>query len=129
MKTMKFLILGLLASVVVMQPFSGRSQSGQPAAPVAEAVTPQIQALAQGLQNDPAKIFNYVHDHIRYVHYFGSKKGAQLTLLEKSGNDFDQSALLTALLNAAGYNNTGYEFARPIMIFPAQTWICNTGFN
>ena len=110
MKTMKFLILGLFASVVVMQPFSGRSQSGQPAAPVAEAVTPQIQALAQGLQNDPAKIFNYVHDHIRYVHYFGSKKGAQLTLLEKSGNDFDQSALLTALLNAAGYNNTGYEF-------------------
>jgi RHS repeat-associated protein len=110
MKTIKFLILGLLASVVVMQPFSGRSQSGQPTAPVAEAVTPQIQALAQGLQNDPAKIFNYVHDHIRYVHYFGSKKGAQLTLLEKSGNDFDQSALLTALLNAAGYNNTGYEF-------------------
>ena len=110
MKTMKFLILGLFASVVVMQPFSGRSQSGQPAAPVAEAVTPQIQALAQGLQNDPAKIFNYVHDHIRYVHYFGSKKGAQLTLLEKSGNDFDQSALLTALLNAAGYSNTGYEF-------------------
>ena len=96
--------------MVVMQPFSGKSQVGQPATPIAEAVTPQIQALAQGLQNDPVKIFNYVHDHIRYVHYFGSKKGAQLTLLEKSGNDFDQSALLVALLHAAGYTNTTYIF-------------------
>lgn len=94
----------------VMQPFSGMSQSGVPATPVAEVVTPQIQALAQGLQNDPVKIFNYVHDHIRYVHYFGSKKGAQLTLLEKSGNDFDQSALLVALLQAAGYTNASYQF-------------------
>jgi hypothetical protein len=44
------------------------------------------------------------------VLYFGSKKGAALTLLEKSGNDFDQSALLVALLRAAGYNNVGYQF-------------------
>ena len=65
---------------------------------IAEAITPQIQALARGLENDPLRIFNYVHDHIRQVLYFGSKKGAQLTLLEKSGNDFDQCALLVALL-------------------------------
>jgi len=76
---------------------------------VAEAITPQIQALANDLQDDPLKIYNYVHDHIRYVLYWGSKKGAQLTLLEKSGNDFDQSALLVALLQAAGYNAT-YQF-------------------
>ncbi len=37
--------------------------------------------------------------------YFGSKKGAQLTLLEKSGNDFDQAALLVALLRAQGYTD------------------------
>ena len=43
--------------------------------------------------------------------------GAVLTLLEKSGNDFDQSALLVALLRAAGYTNSqwsnggvGYQF-------------------
>jgi len=77
---------------------------------IAEAVTPEIQALARGLENDPLRIFNYVHDHIRHVLYFGSKKGAQLTLLERSGNDFDQSALLVALLQAAGYTNTGYQF-------------------
>jgi RHS repeat-associated protein len=77
---------------------------------VAEAATPDIQALARGLENDPVRIFNYVHDHIRYVLYFGSKKGAELTLLEKSGNDFDQSALLVALLRAAGYTNAAYQF-------------------
>src|SRR6266480_3415959 len=73
---------------------------------VAETVTPEIQALARGLESDPVRILNYVHDHIRHVLYFGAKKGAALTLLEKSGNDFDQSALLVALLNAAGYTNT-----------------------
>src|SRR5260221_512378 len=88
-----------------------------PATPVAEVITPQIQALADGLQDDPMRIFDYVHDHIKFVLYFGSKKGAQLTLLEKSGNDFDQSALLVALLRAAGYTNApgsdhgvGYQF-------------------
>lgn len=52
--------------------------------PVAEVVTPQIQALANSLKNNPTNIFNYVHDNIRYILYFGSKKGANLTLLEKA---------------------------------------------
>src|ERR1051326_2401649 len=82
----------------------------QSAQSIAEAITPDIQALADGLQHDPVQIFNYVHDHIRYVLYFGSEKGAELTLLEKSGNDFDQSALLVALLRAAGYTNAAYQF-------------------
>lgn len=98
-----------------MQSFSGQSFSllsspHEPSTPIAEAITSDIQALARGLENDPLRIFAYVHDHIRYVHYFGSKKGAQLTLLEKSGNDFDQSALLVALLRAAGHTNVTYQF-------------------
>lgn len=78
------------------------SSSGSPG--YAEATSPDIQALAAGLQNDPVKIFNYVHDHIKFVLYYGSLKGAELTLLEQSGNDFDQCALLMALLQAAGYS-------------------------
>src|SRR6266581_34568 len=78
---------------------------------IAEAITPEIQELARGLENDPKRIFDYVHDHIRHILYFGSKKGAELTLLERSGNDFDQSALLVALLSAAGYsNNVSYQY-------------------
>src|SRR5580692_9316274 len=37
---------------------------------IAETNTPDIQALAGNLGNDPARIFNFVHDQIRYVHYF-----------------------------------------------------------
>jgi RHS repeat-associated protein len=116
MKTLRILIFGLLALVPVMQPMRVLCQS-QPSAPVAEVITPEIQALADGLQDDPLRMYNYVHDHIRYVLYFGSKKGAELTLLEKSGNDFDQCALLVAMLRAAGYTNNmgsnrgvGYQF-------------------
>ena len=138
MKTLQLVMLGLLllavtvraqsdpgreqinASVSTVQAGSGFQSLIQPefspvsqsAAAIAEAITPDIQALAGNLGNDPTRIFNYVHDQIRYVHYFGSKKGAELTLLERSGNDFDQCALLSALLQAAGFtnNNLGYQF-------------------
>ncbi len=83
---------------------------------IAEAITPEIQALARGLENNPVEIFAYVRDHIRYVHYFGSKKGAQLTLLERSGNDFDQCALLVALLRAGGHT-AGYRFGTVGMFY------------
>jgi RHS repeat-associated protein len=70
----------------------------------ADEVTPEIEALARGLRNDPVKIFEYVHNFIRFEAYFGSKKGAHLTLLEGSGNEHDQCALLVSLLRAAGLN-------------------------
>ena len=110
---------------------------GVPDQPIAEEITPEIQALADGLQSDPLQIFNFVHDHIRYVHYFGAKKGAQLTLLEKSGNDFDQCALLVALLRAAGNTNSqgldkgvGYQFGWELLPYDSPDhkdmhhWLC-----
>jgi RHS repeat-associated protein len=84
--------------------------SHEPALPIAETITYDIQQLARDLENDPVRIYNYVHDHIRHVLYFGSKKGAELTFLEKSGNDFDQCALLMALLRSAGFTNANYQF-------------------
>jgi RHS repeat-associated protein len=71
---------------------------------ISEQITPEIVALAANLQNNPAHIYDYVRNNISYVHYFGSKKGSLLTLLEGSGNDFDQCALLVALLRAASTN-------------------------
>ncbi|MBI5386719.1 MAG: RHS repeat protein [Verrucomicrobia bacterium] len=82
---------------------------GQTTNDVAATITEDIAALARGLGHDPQRIYAYVRDHIRHVFYFGSKKGAQLTLLERSGNDFDQSALLVALLRAAGHS-ASYRF-------------------
>lgn len=70
----------------------------------ADSQTPEIQALARGLRHDPKLIYDYVHNHIDYVPYFGSLKGANLTYLDGSGNDFDQSSLMIALLRASGYD-------------------------
>src|SRR5215472_9919880 len=38
----------------------------QPSTPVAEVITPQIQSLADGLQHNPVRIFDYVHDNIKF---------------------------------------------------------------
>lgn len=82
------------------------------AAPLApSAVTPlsavsqsaEITELARALRYDPKLIYDYVHNHIDYVPYFGSLKGATLTYLDGSGNDFDQASLMIALLRASGY--------------------------
>jgi len=84
----------------------------------ADFITAEIQALADGLaagspgptNTDTAKrIFDYVHNNITYLHYYGCKKGAALTLWERSGNDFDQAALLVALLRAAGFT-ASYQY-------------------
>ena len=108
MKTLTLLIFGVFIAL------SGRAQSNY----IAEAITPEIQSLSRGLENDPVRIFQYVHDHIKHVFYFGSKKGAQLTLLEGCGNDFDQCALLVSLLRAAGYtNNVGYQYGWAVIPF------------
>ena len=87
---------------------------------IAETITPEIQSLASGLQNNPKRIFDYVHDHIEFQYYFGSKKGAQLTLLERSGSDFDQCALLVALMRAAGYTNLQYQFGTIQMAYDSN---------
>lgn len=74
--------------------------------------SPAIQDLARGLENDPVRIYGYVKNHIKYQHYFGLRKGAHLTLLEGSGNDFDQCVLLVSLLEAAGVSPSDltYQF-------------------
>jgi RHS repeat-associated protein len=66
-------------------------------------ISPEIAVLAGNLQNDPLRILNWVRNNIEFIHYYGCKKGATLTLLEGSGNDADQCALLVALLRAAGH--------------------------
>ena len=80
-----------------------------PLAATSSSVTTEVDdsdlvELARGLQHDPVRIFNHVHDHIEYTPYFGLLKGAQQTLLERNGNDFDQAALLFRLLEISGFS-------------------------
>lgn len=57
----------------------------------ATGLTPELVELARALQHDPKLIFDYMRNHIDYVPYYGSLKGAMLTYLDSSGNDFDQA--------------------------------------
>ncbi|WP_347258184.1 RHS repeat-associated core domain-containing protein [Methylocaldum sp.] len=72
----------------------------------AEGLVPaatEFSQLAAALDNDPRRIYQFVRNHFAYVPYYGALKGPYLTLKERSGNDFDQAALLVALLRAAGF--------------------------
>ncbi len=84
---------------------TGESEAGAAAAAstlsvgnAADEVTPELQELALGLGYDPYALFFWVRDNIAFSHYYGIRKGAAATLLERSGNDADTAALLVALL-------------------------------
>ncbi len=93
----------------------------------ADFITEEIQALADGLQNDAARIFEYCRNHIEFEAYWGCKKGATLTYLEGSGNAFDTSALMVALLKASGYQNVEYRYGFiNVFDFNVQDWLGTT---
>ncbi|MGE4073529.1 MAG: DUF6531 domain-containing protein, partial [Lysobacterales bacterium] len=85
--------------------------------------TPEIQALAQSLGNDPITIRNWVYDHIEFMPTFGSIQGADLTLLNRRGNAFDIASLTLALLRSAG---TPARYVRSVIEIPVaqvQNWL------
>lgn len=99
-----------------------------PSGPIAllapdDPAAPEIVALARGLFNDPLLIFQHVRNHIAYEHYYGSKKGSVMTLIERSGNDYDQCSLLVALLKAAGHSPTYVRGVQRIPYLDAIPWL------
>ena len=76
--------------------------SGTP--PPGISTNPLITETARALGGDPARLYEFVRNRVAYVPYFGLLKGADRTLLDRTGNDLDQAALLCSLLRAAGYN-------------------------
>jgi len=65
-------------------------------------ISEDIQQLAASLDHHPIKIYNWVHDNIKYIPTYGSIQGSQMTLDNKAGNAFDTTSLLIALLRASG---------------------------
>ncbi|ABQ24274.1 transglutaminase domain-containing protein [Geotalea uraniireducens] len=63
----------------------------------------EIVELAQSLQWNPVLIYEWVKNNVETEWYWGSMKGAEETLRQKSGNDADQASLLVALLRAANF--------------------------
>ena len=91
------------ASLILGTGAQARDAVAAPAtARAAYAMPGDYAALAEALENDPLRIYQYVRNHFEYVPYFGYLKGPYLTLHERSGNDYDQASLLIELLRAAG---------------------------
>ena len=64
-------------------------------------LTQEIRDLAQQLEYDPRKIYQWVYENIRFEPYWGSMKGAQGTLWSLAGGPTDQASLTIALLRAS----------------------------
>jgi len=71
-------------------------------APPEVEFTPEISALSAQLGGNPAKVFEFVANNVRYQPYSGSLKGARGTLAERAGNDMDIASLTVALLRKSG---------------------------
>ncbi len=97
------------ASMPIAASPSAASAAGLVASASAATTSTDFAALAEALENDPRRIYQFVRNHIEYVPYYGALKGPWLTWKERAGNDFDQAALLVELLRAAGYT-ANYRF-------------------
>ncbi len=60
-------------------------------------LTPEIQVLAQELDNSSVAIYFWVRNHIDFVPSYGAIQGAAQTLKSQRGNAFDTASLLIAL--------------------------------
>lgn len=95
--------------------------------------TPEIKAKAQELGNNPVRIYEWVRNNFEYESYYGSLKGAQQALLERSGNDFDQATILIALLRSANIPARYVYGTIEVPIETVMTWLgiqdANTAAN
>jgi YD repeat-containing protein len=72
--------------------------------PAAKPATARIQDLADGLDRDPDRIYQFVRDNFEFEPQFGLHKGSDGVLMDRAGGAFDQAALMVDLLRASGLN-------------------------
>ena len=85
--------------------------------------TQEIQELAERLNKNSLTIFEFVRNNFKYEPYFGSLKGAQQTLREKAGNDFDLASLLIALYRASNIEARYVLGTISMPLSQAQGWL------
>ncbi len=91
----------MAAPAVIAEPFTAPTP-GDLAATEDAQITPEVQALAASLGNQPLRIYDWVRNNVELVPTYGSVQGSQMTVDAKRGNAFDTASLLIALLRAAG---------------------------
>ncbi len=85
--------------------------------------TPEIIAKALELENNPAKIYNWVRNNIEFVPTYGSIQGANYCLQTKLCNAFDTASLLIALLRVSGIPARYVEGTVEIPIEKVMNWV------
>ncbi|WP_354084496.1 RHS repeat-associated core domain-containing protein [Bradyrhizobium sp. S3.3.6] len=68
-------------------------------------------------------IYEYVYSNIDYSPIYGVKKGAFGALLDGRGNDFDQAALMVALLRQSGYTANYIHGSITLSIAQLNNWL------
>lgn len=66
----------------------------------------RIRETARALDYNWARCYLFVRNGVRYTPCKGIQRGALRTLIDREGNDADQSLLLLSLLCASGYTNS-----------------------
>jgi RHS repeat-associated protein len=99
----------MLSAAMLASPVTMAAVPADSGVPDADKITPELQAIADALGRDPLRIYEWVGNTIHFTPYYGVKRGAHLTAIERTGNDFDTSALLVALLRAAGVSGVRYR--------------------
>ena len=89
-------------------------------------LTPEVDALAASLGDDPVRILEWVRNNIDFHPTYGSLQGSQLTLDSRRGNATDISSLLVALLRSAGIPSRYVAGTVNLPAADVQNWLGGT---
>jgi len=96
----------LLALYALVAPLTSEAVC-TPGNPLVQADAPdvvlsaEIRAVAATLGFEPARIYEWVRNELRYEVYYGLMKGPAGALAARAGNDYDLAALLVSLLRVS----------------------------
>jgi len=63
----------------------------------------EVQNIVRACDGDVYKIYDLIHNEVKFQSYFGFRKSSEQTWRSRCGNDADQALLLYECLSAAGY--------------------------
>lgn len=82
-----------------------------------------VYAVAESLEKDPVKIYEYLRNEVVFEPYWGSIKGARKTLTEEAGNSIDIASATVALLRASGIHSRYVFGTIKLTVEEAGEWI------
>jgi transglutaminase-like putative cysteine protease len=124
-------VLGASIAPAYAPNLKGATPSTLPVTPTPEDTTQTIEvqftedisSLVTSLGADPVRMYEYVRNTIDFEPYYGSRKGANETLLEGSGNDMDTASLLIALYRKAGIPARYVSGVVDVPVKQAMNWV------